>query len=485
MSLDRVGGGQRVRSGPGATFRPSSRSGRAVRLGLLLSCLPLAWTGAPAAHAQEAETSAPEPAPHHPLSLTGSMRVRYEALRGQAHAGFPDTDSLLSIRTTVLLAYAQDRLRAGVELQDSRGYFGKRGGEVSANDVNAFEWIQAYAGLTVGSEGLVRIGRVKFDVGSRRLVAAHDYRNTASAFTGLVATLPASGGTATLFYTLPQQHRPDDQDAVLANRVQWDHEGFDLQFWGTHLAGVPIGSGTLDIGYFGLNERDTPDRPTRNRKLHSLDLRLADAPGRDGADFELEAVYQFGSIRADTTADAAELPVSAWFVHAAAGYRFPGAPHARVSLTYDQASGDGSGGRYGRFDTLFGARRSDLGPGAIYGAVGRANILTPSVRLEVTPNQRLDGFLAYRAMWLDSRTDSFSTTAVRDASGGSGRFAGHQVEGRVRWWLLPHRAQLELNAAWLKKGRFLKEAPNAPSTGDTLYGAVSLSIPFGSVVQKR
>ena len=479
MVWERDGCGQRVRSGPGAKFRRGL-------LALRLCCVPMAAAGVPAARAQEAEAVHPEPSPHNPLSLTGSMRVRYEALRGQPHAGFADPDSLLSIRTTLLLSYAQDRLRAGVELQDSRGYFGEPGGETSANDVNALEWIQAYAGVTLADgAGMVRVGRVKFDVGSRRLVAAHDYRNTASAFTGLVATLPMGGSMATLFYTLPQQHRPDDQDAVLANRVQRDHEGFDLQFWGTHLAGIPIGSSTLDIGYFGLNERDTPDRPTRNRKLHSLDLRLAEAARPGAADFEVEAVYQFGSVRAGSTADAAELSVSAWFVHAAAGYSFPGTPHARLSFAYDQASGDGSGRRYGRFDTLFGARRSDLGPGAIYGAVGRANILTPSVRLEVTPNQRLDGFLAYRAMWLDAREDSFSTTGVRDPSGASGRFAGQQVEGRVRWWLAPRRAQLELNAAWLRKGRFLREAPNAPPTGDTLYGAISISLPFGGSAQKR
>ncbi|KQZ72563.1 hypothetical protein ASE06_08585 [Sphingopyxis sp. Root214] len=68
--------------------------------------------------------------------------------------------------------------------------------------------------------------------------------------------------------------------------------------------------------------------------------------------------------------------------------------------------------------------------------------------------KRIDAFAAYRPLWLASRFDSFSTTGVRDASGGAGRFAGHQIEARVRYWLLPKRLRLEWNGLLLAKGQF-------------------------------
>ncbi len=60
----------------------------------------------------------------------------------------------------------------------------------------------------------------------------------------------------------------------------------------------------------------------------------------------------------------------------------------------------------------------------------------------------------------------------------SGRFAGEQVEGRVRHWLVPKFARFEAGAAWLDKGRFLTDAPNAPKNGDSRYAYAELDFSF-------
>ena len=111
-------------------------------------------------------------------------------------------------------------------------------------------------------------------------------------------------------------------------------------------------------------------------------------------------------------------------------------------------------------------------------AIGRANIETVGLRAEIAPSSRWDAFAAYRPMWLAEKTDSFSTTGVRDVTGVSGSFAGHQLEGRVRYWLVPSFLRAEINAVWLAKGRFLHAAPNAPATGDTTYLATSVAASF-------
>ncbi len=123
-------------------------------------------------------------------------------------------------------------------------------------------------------------------------------------------------------------------------------------------------------------------------------------------------------------------------------------------------------------------RRADLGPAGLYNAVGRANISALGLRLEGMPGKRLDAFAAWRALWLASDTDAFSTTGVRDATGRSGDFAGQQIEGRLRYWLVPARLRFELDGLLLAKGRFLREAPNAPPGRWTRYVSFNLTASF-------
>jgi hypothetical protein len=239
-----------------------------------------------------------------------------------------------------------------------------------------------------------------------------------------------------------------------------------------------LGPFAAEASFYHLGERDTPGRPTRDRSLDTYGGRLIRDPAPGKADGEVEAFYQSGTISASTVSGAARVNVSAWFVHAAGGYTFAGPLKARISLQYDRASGDRAGGSYGRFDTLFGMRRADLAPAGLYNAVGRANISTPGVKFEVAPSKRWDAFVSYHALWLAERTDSFSTTGVRDAGGRAGAFAGNQFDGRFRWWVRPAKLRFEVDGVVLAKGRFLEEAPNAPAGGTAAYVSLNLTASF-------
>jgi hypothetical protein len=141
-----------------------------------------------------------------------------------------------------------------------------------------------------------------------------------------------------------------------------------------------------------------------------------------------------------------------------------------VSVHFDRATGDGADNdRFNRFDTLFGGRRADFGPTSLYGALSRANVVSGGLRLEAKPATRTDAFIMYRALWLDSATDNFAATGIRDKNGATGTFAGHQIEARARYWIVPKRLRVEAGVAYLAKRAFLRQAPNAPQTGDTRY----------------
>ena len=67
-------------------------------------------------------------------------------------------------------------------------------------------------------------------------------------------------------------------------------------------------------------------------------------------------------------------------------------------------------------------------------------------------------------------------TAV--AFNASGTFAGHQIERRVRYWLVRERLRAEVNGALLVKRGLLVDAPNAPATGDTKYVSFAVTANF-------
>ena len=418
------------------------------------------------------------------VTLSGSSRLRYEALEGQPRAGLNATDEQLAQRTIITAQVDLQAIKVNAELHDSRAWLTKTGGAVSANEVNTFELVQAnIAGdvsLGSGAKLSLQLGRMTLGLGSRRLVAADDYRNATNGYTGLRADLRTKGGlAATAIYVLPHIRLPDDLPSIKAQQPKWDRESFDLQLWG----GLVSHSGLvrhlmLEAGYFGLLERDWPGRVTRQRDLDNFSARLIRDPRPGKVDFELEGIYQSGTVRASASTSAAILPVSAWFMHADAGYSFPGAAKVRLSLEYDRASGDEPGGEFGRFDTLFGMRGADLAQSGIYNAIGRANISAGGVRLEKGLANRWEGYLTYKQMWLASRTDSFSTTGVRDFTGTAGNFAGHQVEAQLRYWLVPKFLRGQLSIVNLSKGRFLRTAPNAVTKADTQYVATTISMHF-------
>ncbi len=282
---------------------------------------------------------------------------------------------------------------------------------------------------------------------------------------------------ATAIWVLPQLRLPEDGASLRDNSFALDREGTDSVLWGG-LVSQPGRGLNAEATYLRFVERDRPSRATRDRALNTLGLRVFRAPALGRVDFEVEPFYQWGSVSAGSGQGAATLSVSATFIHADIGYSFTHPLKPRLSLRFDRASGDAPGSTFSRFDTLFGMRRAEIAPSGLYNSVGRANLLSPGVRFELAPSRRSDLFVQYRPLWLASRTDTFPTTNLRDPGGGSGRFAGHQMEARLRHWLLVDALRFEANLLYLAKGRFLRDAPQVPQNGNTRYGSLNLTAFF-------
>ncbi len=457
----------------------------AVRSLMMAAGACLAGAGGSAAHAEANPLLQAVGAPEG-LTLKAGIRSRIEAIDGQFRPDAAESDFMWSLKTTLFAEYDTGPVRFGAELWDARAYGQKRNSSAGTGEVNAMELIQAYVGLDVkglgeGSKAALNVGRFALDIGSRRLVARQNFRNTTNAYTGAYFDWQGrAGDRLILLWSMPQIRLPEDADGIRDNEVEWDQETTDLQFFGGTFTKANVLGGTFEIYAYGLNERDSATRLTRNRHLYTPGFRAFRKPAKAALDYDIEAAYQFGEARGSTSpSDVTDLDVSAYLIHAEVGRTWPEGWQPRLSLHFDLASGDGPGAKsYNRFDTLYGARRWEYGPTGLYGPVGRANLLSGGARIDVKPGKRVDGALMYRALWLADRTDSFASTGVRDRTGHSGRFAGHQLEGRVRYWLVPDLLRMDAGAAWLAKGRFLKDAPNAPAAGDTHYGYLDLALEF-------
>jgi hypothetical protein len=229
---------------------------------LALACQAPAW-------AEEADPPTLQAAIGNPdnLKVSGSIRVRYEALDGQFRPGFDASDDLWSIRTTLFAEWDTGPIRVGGEIYDSRAYGTDAGSVLTTGEVNPVELVQAYLAADIenpfgnGGKLVLQAGRFTMNLGSRRLVAADDYRNTTNGYTGVKADLRLTDRTsATIFYTLPQQRRPDSFADLRSNKVELDREDWSLRLFGGYVS-RPLGKRQVlaELGYVRLQEFDRPD----------------------------------------------------------------------------------------------------------------------------------------------------------------------------------------------------------------------------------
>lgn len=414
------------------------------------------------------------------LSISGSHRTRYESLNNRFRSGRRGGDQALLFRTLLLTKIKFENFEVGIELMDSRAKHVDKGTPISTGLVNPIDFLQVYASWTVNdlfleeSTSVIRMGRFTMDVGSRRFVARNRFRNTINAFTGLDWRWTSSKNQIfRAFYTLPVNRFPNQADDLLDSDINFDEERTEIRFWGLYFSTPTwFENDRGEIFFFGLNETDTSDRRTRDRDIYTTGFRVFREAVVGRFDYQLEAAFQFGNLRASAlSTDTEDLDHFAQFVHAEIGYTFNAPWKPQLLFQYDYGSGDDNpnDGENERFDTLFGARRFDFGPTSIHGPFSRMNINTPGIRLKLSPTENIKTFIAYRGFWLDSNKDAWVTTGVRDVAGDSGDFIGHQIEMRVRWNVVPKNLRLEIGFAHLFDGEFMKSALNAPDQGDVTY----------------
>ena len=423
------------------------------------------------------------------LSLKVGHRTRYESYSNEFKKGTNGGDQALSFRTTVLMEINHGDFRLGAELIDSRIALEGNNTPVNTTLVNEIDLAQAYLawhGDNLLGRNLsvdVKAGRQTMDVGSRRLVARNRFRNTLNNFTGIdtIISQPNQWQWRN-FVVLPVSRLPNDQASLRAGESEFDEESFSRVFAGSFFSikNLPL-STTAELYLYYLDEEDTKDTQTKNRRLFTPGFRWFKKAKPKQFDFEIEAAVQSGTSYATASAiDQNRLDHFAYFGHLALGYSFDLPWKPQLILQYDYASGDRNpnDGDNNRFDTLYGARRFEYGPTGIWGAFARSNINTPGIRLKFKPRQNVTGFIAHRAHWLAESKDGWVGGGLRDTTGQSGDYLGQLLEMRLRWKMIPELVTLETGWAHLFKGDFAENSPDSPSNNDSDYVYFQTSLSF-------
>jgi len=427
------------------------------------------------------------------LTLRGESRVRYESLENQFRANRSGSDQLLLFRTLLHAQARADNWTLGLELQDSRTYLGDSGTPLSSSIANPLDILQLYVRyddapglLGAGSSTQLTLGRQTVSIGSKRQIERVDFANVIKSYTGLHAVSTAARGDELhLVYVVPTARFPNRRPALDDNELSGDEEQWGRHIWAVHYRRadiLPAFASDLwgEVFVYGLEEEDTFSFQTPDRSYVAPGFRLYRAPKMEQWDVDLEASWRTGSRYATSQrTDTENLETDAQMVFAALGYTFPITWSPRFAFEYYYASGDDdpTDNRFDQHERLFGSRRSDLNNTSINGPLTPANLNAPGFRIEVKPGPRTDARFYYHAAHLASATDAWVIAGLRDPTGQSGDFIGHQLDGRVRHWLVKDSLRLELGGSALIPGEFPK---NVPGGNDevTLFGYTQLTFSF-------
>ncbi|MDX1949924.1 MAG: alginate export family protein [Rickettsiales bacterium] len=393
------------------------------------------------------------------LDVGFENRTRYEYRDKDLRRNVITLDQPILNRTRAYLGIKEilDPLRAVVEFQDSRVNNSKF--DRDDRDVNEFDLLQIYGELffkdALGEEKpfRVRLGRQAFEFLDRRLIARNEWRNTTNNFEGLYATLGQEKNNYQLDILALQPVRRilNGYDERIENT--WFYGGIGhIRQWGDII--------TLEPYYLGLHQDESFTLP--NRLINSYGLRGYGIIGKTGFDYDFNVVVQKGTDnRRETDALGYTTEV---------GYSLDYVWKPRISLNYGYGSGDENPTDLSneRFERFYGFAR----PWSNNDYFQWENLHAPKFRVEVTPDEKTRVDFGYNGYWLASDKDRWNIANVRDTTGNSGNFLGHEFDFRHRY-AFNSRVATNIGYGVFTPGEFTKKT-KSQDTSQFFYFELSL-----------
>jgi hypothetical protein len=375
------------------------------------------------------------------LQVRGEFRARLEGFQG---GGFSGTNED---------AYWMDRFRLNATVKPSKAItffvqahdaraFDKTAGGTAAPFRDTISVRQAYGESTLGSKGVVRIGRQELAFGEQRLIGSLGWANVARSFDAARLTIKQPFGQL---------------DAFAASVVTISPDGFDKSgngnmLYGTYesLTGI-IPKQTIEPYFLWRQSTNVATKAGSLAALHQATAGVRVAGRLPSAfDYSTEAAVQRGSAGADD--------VKAWAGHALIGRSFAAAFTPRAFGEVNYASGDRNplAGPRGTFDQLYPTGHDKYG---LADQIGWRNIKHVRAGLEMKPAAKWQLSSSIHDYWLASATDGLYSASgsrvARSITGTAGTHVGREIDIQATF-VYSAQFQLAGGYAYLAPGEFLK-----------------------------
>jgi hypothetical protein len=379
----------------------------------------------------------------------------------------PDNLWLLRTRAYVGVKDILDPLRFAVEFEDARSYNGLY--ERTDSDINEFEMIQGYAELyfdnALGNNRpiSVRAGRQALELLDRRLIGNNQFRNTTNNFEGFRVRFGKKQNNWDLdtFAFQPVQRLKYDFDQP--DEDTWIYGGvLSIKQWSDIITIQPYFLGRKQNG--DVTSPVTANR-TPDMDIYAPGLRIYGfIPGR-GFDFDADINKQFGRFGELNSARTAQSlrQHDALAYSLEVGHTFDHDWKPRASMYYGYGTGDKrSGDGYNqRFDAFYGFNQ----PWSRNDYFSWDNVHAPKARIEFAPYKDVKIDAGYNAFWLESETGGWNRANLRDRTGQSGSFLGHEFDIRMRHKLNPY-VDWSLSYAYFSPGDYTSSFDKDVSEAD-------------------
>lgn len=377
------------------------------------------------------------------IKFDTSFRTRTETLRDFNFDG-ADQDFFLTQFRLGMTYKASDKTKFYIQLQDSRIFGEKLDSQPSINKnatPNIFEdqldFHEAYIEHDF-STATVKLGRQKFNLGDKRLVASLEWVNTARVKDGVSVNFNAGAGReveAFLSALVPVNPNDLNDQASVGNRY------FDSKLHGVYVIDKTLLPGQTDYWYFYRGNQAFKD------SIHTYGGRYQ---GRyRQLSYEVQASFQDGEFagqdhRASMTHIGLTYPVGA----------------GQLGTAYNFGSGDDdpTDSEHGTFDNLFPLNHAYYGFMDFFSLQNVHNLETAYTR-QVLGKYSLRA--ALQGFWINEEdTDAWYNAGlkpVRKASGNVDSFAGTELDLTLSANVLNNRAQLIVGYSHFYAGSYIED----------------------------
>lgn len=367
------------------------------------------------------------------LTLGGEFRFRLEAEDDKAFGATDPSQDTFGLFRYLLHADLRYRDSFRVFAQLIAAFDENRDLAPRGTDENYWELQQLFFDVKLFDEGqpwTLRVGRQELLYGNQRLVSPLDWANTRRRFDGVKLFTSTEKWDLDLWWVRP----------VPVQRKQRDRYNEDVDFYGAYATYKGIPRHGLDLYFLALINSGSPGNP--NGKSGDMDVYMLGTRfwGKTGPwDYETELAGQWGHWAGDT--------IQAWSWAVDGGYTFKkNAWTPRVGAGFDIATGDrrGTDGSVQTFNQFFPLGHKYFG---YMDLIGRQNITAANVNISAWPvPKKVRAAIAFHSFWLTSRKDFLYNAgggpSRRDATGGSGREIGQELDLTLLWKMNLHASML-------------------------------------------